>query len=187
MIKTNFQIEKKEGQKFDPLPENVYQVELLDIEMKEKPNYKKTGLENVLEFQFTLLNGKDKSESLRGRNIWRNFVPTCLYVGKNGKNVLYQIIEAIDGQEMSPEREATLDTAEINSLIGKQCRVVTKNKKDGDKVFSNIESFLTIENELPKLTQEEKEKATLRDKKEEKTEAVYPEEESVVDTSRIPF
>ena len=195
MINETFRIEKKEAVSYPPIPENVYQCEVLDITMKESLNYKKTAKENVLDFQFTLLNGKDKSlisdanptGSLRGRNLWRNFVPTFLYIGKNGKNVLYQIVEAIDGEEMSPEREATLDSQAINTLIGKQCRVVVKNKVDGEKIYSNIANFLPIENELPKLTPEEKDKAVVKNKpeKEEKNEVVYPEDEGEAELARF--
>lgn len=200
MINESIKIEKRETISYPPIPENVYQVELLDITMAEKPKYRKPEeLEKVLEFQFTLLNGKDKKENLRGRNLWRNFVPTFLYISKKyGKNVLYQIVEAIDGQEMSPERESSLDTKEINALIGKQCRVVVKNKKGDDKIWSNIEAFLPAESQLPSLTKEEKEKATVKNKKVDESVEYEPVESDVVlpyldeegeyiDPGKIPF
>ena len=190
MIETPIKIEKAEKKEYPPIPENVYQAELLDITMSQHNKFQSQEKENVLSFQFTLLSGKDKNGDLRGRNLWRNYVPTYLYVGKNGKNVLYQIIEAIDGQEMTPEREATLDSTEINSLIGKQVRVVVKNKIVGDKTYSNIANFLPIENELPKLTLEEKEKAEVKVKKGDAVEMPeqpdYADQEEV-NLGEIPF
>jgi len=178
MINEEFKIEKKEAQGYDPLPENVYQVELLDITVDNRPTYDTRNkpdsekvYEKVFNFQFTLLSGRDmkKGEDLRGRNIWQNYVATFLYIGKNGKNTLYQIIEAIIGHEMSPAEEANMDTAFLNGLIGAQCRVLVKNNTKDGKTYSNIENFLPIENEAPRLTSEEKEKA--RVKKETQEEA----------------
>ena len=177
MINEEFKIEKKEAQGYDPLPENVYQVELLDITVDNRPTYDTRNkpdsekvYEKVFNFQFTLLGGRDmkKGEDLRGRNIWQNFVPTFLYISqKNGKNDLYQIIEAILGHEMSPAEEANMDTAFLNGLIGAQCRVLVKNNTKGDKTYSNIENFLPIELEAPRLTSEEKEKARVKKESQE--------------------
>ncbi len=189
MIQQNVKIEKREAMEYPPIPENVYQAELLDITMVQVDKYKKPGeKENVLSFQFVLLNGKDKNENLRGRNIWRNYVPMFLYVSiKNGKNVLYQIIEAMRDHELSPEEEATLDSAEINSLIGKQCRIVTENTKKDDKVYSNIKKFLPVEGLLTHLTAEEKEKAKVKNKKETsgETTEIIEEEIPIIDEERI--
>ena len=163
MIEENLQVKKVEAKIYPPIPENIYQVELLDINIKSVAKYKKPNeLEDVLDFQFTVLDGKDKAgEDLRCRNLWRNFVPTYLYIGKNGKNILYQILEAILDRELTQEEEiSSIDTNFLNELIGKQCRVIVKNKKVNDKIYSNIESFLPMETLMPQLTAEEK--TTLR-------------------------
>lgn len=149
--------EEREGKTFDPLPEDVYQVELFDIEAQEKPSYDdKTKMETVLSFQFVVL---DEGE-YRGRSIWRNFVPTYLYIGKNGKNALYQITEAMIMRELTDEERFSFGSDFINKLVGYQLRVGVKNKegKEG-KVFSNIDQFYMKKGTLPKLTDEEKEKA----------------------------
>ncbi|MEI9966197.1 MAG: DUF669 domain-containing protein [Candidatus Moraniibacteriota bacterium] len=154
MLPSNISFPVKEGKTFDPLPEDVYQVELLDIEMQEKPSYNdKSVMENVLSFQFVVL---DDGE-FRGRSIWRNFVPTFLYIGKNGKNALYEITEAIIKRELTQEEEAMFGSDFINKLIGYQCRVVVKNKegKEG-KVFSNIDSFMPAKSKADPLSDEAK-------------------------------
>lgn len=187
MINENIKVEKIERIEYPPIPEDVYQVELLDINMEEKPSYNdKTKLEKVLSFQFTLLNGKHNEESLRGRNIWRNFVPVSLYIGKNGKNVLYQIIEALYKRELTREEESLLETKRLNKLIGKQCRVVIKHTKKDDIVYNNISNFLIAENSIEKLTNEEKEQSKVK-KNNSENEKNNNEMDYEVDTSDISF
>ena len=161
MLPNNLPFEKKEGGSYEPLPEDMYQVELLDITLQEKPSYNdKTKMEQVMSFQFVVLDGE-----LRGRSIWKNFVPTYLYIGKNGKNALYQITEAIIKRFLSQEEEATFGSDTLNKMIGYQCRIVVKNKagKDG-KSFSNIDSFLPAKEHLTSLTSEERKKAAVKEK-----------------------
>lgn len=179
MLDTNIKVEKKEGTTYDPLPENIYQVELLDITSENRPTYdtrnkpdNEKEYDTVFNFQFVLLNGKDKAgESLRGRNIWANFIPSYLYISsKNGKNKLYEITEALLGHELTQKEEAEMDGQFLNSLIGKQVRVGVKNKaskSDATKIYSNIETYYFADDLINALTDEEKEKATVKDKEEQ--------------------
>lgn len=176
MLDTSIKVEKKEAQGFDPLPENIYQVELLDITSTSRPTYDTRNkpdpekeYEQVFNFQFVLLNGKDKAgDSLRGRNLFANFVPAYLYVSsKNGKNALYDITEALLGHELSPKEEAEMDGAFLNSLIGKQLRAGVKNKpskSDPTKIYSNIETYYSADDLLTPLTDKEKEDAKIKPK-----------------------
>lgn len=167
MLPSGINFEEKEKMEYDPLPEDVYQVQLLDVEMQSKPSYDdKTVMEDVLSFQFVVL---DDGE-FRGRSIWKNFVPTYLYNGKKGKNALYQITEAIIRRELKDEDKQNLSSDFVNTLVGYQCRVTVKNKTTGEgKIFSNIDTFLPAKANINKLTQEEIEKATPKKKKDEKT------------------
>ena len=179
MINENFAIKKEVKKEYPPIPENIYQAEVLDITYKLNEYQKDKKEEYIFNFQFTLLAGKDKDGSdLRGRNIWMNFVPTYLFIGNKGKNKLYKLIEAILGHELSPEEENTLSSETINGLIGKQVRIIVKNKTKNDKTYSNIENLLPIEQTLPPLTEEEKDKASV---KTEKTET------KGIDLADIPF
>lgn len=195
MINKNIQVEKKEAQEFEPLPENIYQVELLDVNAKENETYnskmgKTNGvkeMETIFDFQYTLLAGKDKKgESLRGRNIWDNFVPSYLYVSsKNGKNKLYRIIESLLGRELSPAEEAgAIDADFLNSLIGRQMRVGTENKEKNEKVFTKVKTYYAVDQDLPSLTDEEKEKATVKKTDKNHTE---PEDNDVPSSDDIGF
>jgi len=170
MLYDNLNIPKKEGKTYPPIPKDIYQVELLDITSRETPTYdtknkpdNEKEYEIVLSFQFTLLDGQDNGESLRGRNVWANFVPTYLYIGKRGKNTLFKIVEALIGRELTPEEEAKgLSGKSLNSLISKQCRVAIEPKKSGDKAFDNITDYYKANILFTALTAEEKEKARVK-------------------------
>ena len=188
MLSSDLKVEKKEAMEYSPLPEDVYPVELFDITSELKPTYDTRNkpdpekvYETVLNFQFVVLDGQDeKGESLRGRNVFENFVPTFLYISKkNGKNKLYKITEALLGRELSPEDEAFMDGAFLNTLIGKQIRIGTIIKKDGDKAYTNIDKFLKAGTLLNALTDEEREKATVKkdDKKINRAEGEVSDEE----------
>jgi hypothetical protein len=166
MLPSNFRFETKEKKEYPPLPEDVYQVELLDIDMQEVADMNNPGETRiVLKFQFVIL---DEGE-YRGRSIWQNFVPTYIYKGDNSKNALYQITKAIIMRDLTEEERLNFGTDYINKLVGYQCRVGTVNKpgkgKNADKVYTNIDKFLPKKMSLPRLTEEEKEKAVVKDKK----------------------
>ena len=164
-IPNDYQIKKEEKKEYPLLPKNVYQAELLDITLKDATGkYAKPGDKNFV-FQFTLLAGKDKNEDLRGRNVWDNFVKTTIYLGKNGKNNLWEIVEAFLNRELTLQEQAEGLTGEfINSFIGKQIKLFIDqlaSAKDG-KTYNVITSYIPIETELARLTDEEKDKATVK-------------------------
>lgn len=156
----SFKVNYEEKKSF-VIPEDVYQVELLDIEMKDAVDKETKETYNVLSFQFVIV----EEGRYRGLSLWRNYVPTTLYISKKGKNVLFQIIEAMIGRELTNEEYHTMDSDKINRLVGYQCRVTTKNKKTDDGEYSNIDSFLVKKSSLKSLTDEEKEKARVKTKK----------------------
>ena len=190
MLDTNIRVNKEEAKIYNPLPENIYQVELLDITSEQRPSFDTRSMpadEQIMEtnfkFQYTLLAGKDGEDDLRGRNVWHNFVKASLYIGKNGKNDLYRIVEALMGRDLTLEEEANgIDGAFLNSLIGKQCRIGTKHKRSGEKVYDNIDTYYAIEGELTGLNDEEKENARVKVKDEKVEDTVnYPEGSEVVE------
>jgi len=194
MINSELKVEKREAQEMTPLPENIYQVQLLDIDDEKRPTYdtrnkpdEEKEYETVLNFQFVLLAGKDKEgKDARGRSLWANFIPTYLYISKkNGKNKLYQITEALLGRELTPEDEAKMDGAFLNGLIGNQCRVGTKNKTNDNGTFTNIDVYYSADAELEKLSDEEKEKAT--PKKKDDNPSVDEVQSDEISPEDIPF
>ncbi|MDP2763197.1 MAG: hypothetical protein Q8O27_01630 [Enterobacteriaceae bacterium] len=179
MLEDNYQILKEEKKVYPPIPKNVYQVELLEISLNDaKGKFAKPGDKNFA-FQFTLLSGSDKGESLRGRNVWNNFVPTILYIGKNGKNSLYGIVEAFLGRELTPQEEAEGLTGKmLNSFIGAQIKVFIDHRVKGDKIYDTITSYMPADSKDVGLTAEEKENARVKVKKEEPKEVYEPNDEN---------
>lgn len=183
MLNPDIKIEKQEATEYKPFPEDMYSVELLDINSKEVETYDskqarakdvhlEAEMETVFDFQFVLLEGRDGETELRGRNIFQNFVPSYLYISSKGKNKLFQVVEALQGQTLSPEQEAYgITGADLNALVGKQCRVVTINKTNGDKTYSNIDKFLTAKGDFAPLTAKEKDDARIKPKEDGATEA----------------
>ena len=187
MLDETFVVTKKEAGEYTPIPEDIYTVELLDVTSRHEETYDSKQerakdlslapkMETVLDFQFVLLEGRDGDKDLRGRSMFQNYVPTYLYISqKKGKNKLYQIIEALQGQTVSPEQEAFgISGKELNGLIGKQCRIGTTNKTVGDKTYTNIDKFLAAKDKYNSLTQEEKDKARIKPKDGEGSESVLP-------------
>lgn len=177
MIDNNIKIMKEEAKVYPPLPVNIYQVELLDITSEESETYdSKKGkteskeYETIFKFQYVLLSGKEGDDDLRGRSVWHNFVKSYLYIGKNGKNDLYQIVEAFLGRELTPKEDAEgIDGAFLNALIGKQCRIGTKHKSsaDGTKVYDNVDTYYVSEEDKEALTAEEKENSRVKKDKDD--------------------
>jgi len=171
MLDENMKVEKREKKEYPNIPKDIYQAELLDITLKDaKGKYADKGEKNFA-FQFTILKGRDESQEkdenkeLRGRNLWDNFINTYLYIGKNGKNSLYKVVEAFLGRELTREEEAEGITGSmLNKFIGKQCRVSVEGKQSGKKVYDNIVDYLKATEQLTPLTDEEKETATVNSK-----------------------
>lgn len=189
MLNPDIKVEVQEATEYKPFPEDIYSVELLDINSKEVEEYdsKKAReqdaslapvMETVFDVQFVLLEGRDGETNLRGRNIFQNFVPSYLYISKKGKNKLYQIVESLQGEALSQEQEANgITGADLNALVGKQCRVGTVNSTKGEKTYSNIDKFLVPKGDFAPLDAKEKEEARIKPKAEvgagEKVEAEY--------------
>jgi len=164
MLPANHKFPVREKKVYPPMPEDMYQVELFDIDMDTVVDKKTAEKREVMKFQFVVLDAGE----YRGRSIWRNYVPTYLWEVGNDKNALYQITKAMIQREMTPDEIHNFTSDKINMLVGFQCRVTTVNKTgtglNADKTYTNIDKFLPKKEALPKLTAEEKEKATIKDK-----------------------
>lgn len=184
MLPANYKFPVREKKVYPPMPEDMYQVELFVIDMDTVVDKKSGEKRDVLKFQFVVLDAGE----YRGRSIWKNYVPTYLWEVGNDKNALYQITKAMIQRDMSLEEMMGFTSDKINMLVGFQCRVTTVNKAgtglNSDKTYTNIDKFLPKKEALPKLTAEEKEKATIKAKP-ESTESTMPTPAPVMD-SEIP-
>lgn len=185
MLPSNYKFEVREKKSFPPLPEDMYQVELFDIDMDTIADKKSGEKRDVLKFQFVVLDAGE----YRGRSVWKNYVPTYLWKTGNDKNALYQIVKAMIQRDMTKAEMEGFTSDKINMLVGFQCRVTTVNNPgkglNADKVYTNIDKFLPKKEALQKLTAEEKEKATVKAKP-ESTESTMTTHVPVMD-SEIPI
>lgn len=158
MITDNFKVEKKEKTSYPPLPENVYQVELIDVSVENLDTKQKDGSmkkEDFFKLELGLLDGEENGESLRGRRAWMNYIPTYFYIG-NKKNKLYTVVETLLRRELTPAEEATFEAVSMNNLVGMQMRIIIKHTTKDGKTYGNIDSLLKVTTMLPALTEAEK-------------------------------
>lgn len=164
MLNEERTFEKRETKEFPLLKNDIYQVQLVDVNIEAKQKYQSSEMEDKLSFEFAILAGKDaEGGDARLRLLAKNYVPTYLYVSsKNGKNWLYKVVEALIGRELNKEEEALgVSSKTLNYLIGKQCRVLLEKvagKKDPSKFYSNISNILSADSEFTPLTSEELDK-----------------------------
>lgn len=169
----------KEKKVYPPLPEDVYQVELLDITEETVPDKQFPGnMQEVLKFQFVVLDAGE----YRGRSLFKRFVPTYLWRKNNEKNALYQITKALICRDMTDDEIDNFGTDQINMLVGHQLRVGTIQKAGtGSKaaeIYTNIDKFLPKKEMMERLTADEREKARV------KTDATEVTQPVVVDSVR---
>lgn len=197
MLSSDINVGYQEKPKYDPIPADVYPAELLDIRAVQEESWDwKKGNRDVPQyilnftFDFVLLGGEQKGKSLRGWRVSNRYIPTMLFVSKkHGKNKLFKIIEALIGRELTQaEYMAGLTAERINSLVGKQCRVLIEHtqKEDGN-VFANATNWLPANSPLPALTVEEKEKVLAQNKEQygQSVSQLPPKKEITAD--EIPF
>lgn len=181
MLPQGIKVGMKESSGFDPIPADVYSVELLDVSSVVHPTYdtrnsppESQEMETIFNFQFVLLEGQAGEKNLRGLSTWANFVPSYFYISKkNGKNRLFKIIEALIGHDVGMQEYSQMEndaSSFLNALIGKQCRVVIEHVQKGDKTYANPISFMKTSSLLQPLNPEEKEKAKIKKNKEERIE-----------------
>lgn len=142
-----------EGKSFDPLPTDVYQCELLDVEYKEQKAWKSEDMEDVLVFTFAVI---EEGEHY-GRRLWQYAKPK-LSKFKGGSN-LYKVLVGLNGGKQLTDEECAMpevvcsDDA-LNDLIGKQVRLSVGQKEKQDKSIKNfVESYLPVKAVLPAFNQ----------------------------------
>lgn len=204
MLNQERTFEKKELKEFTLLKNDVYQAELIDVNIETKQKYQSTEMEDVLSFEFAVLAGRDtEGQDARLRLLSKNFVPTNLYISsKKGKNWLYKVIEALIDRDLTKEEEANGITSKtLNFLVGKQCRLILEkvvSKKDAQKFYSNISNILPADSQITPLSIEEKtkiaeQKQAWKDKQNGQPnntdfgESNAADQDSEIDVSNIPF
>lgn len=136
------------GTGFSVIPEDKYQVQLVDVNAVEQANSFKGGvMETRLNYQFAILDEKKEDEnfqSLRGRYLWKR-----VSLSLNEKSWLYRLASAVKGSSLTQEEKEKFDP---EAIIGKQVVVMTTNvKANNGNIYTNILSFSHPKEEMEKI------------------------------------
>jgi Protein of unknown function (DUF669) len=149
-IPTNYKLPEKA--KFELLPEDKYEVEITDVEVKENKVYQKEETEDVFNFTFAITKGEYK-----GRILWQN-ARMIMSAGwdKGNPSTLYRIYCAATGKKISPDETAAVTADMINGTIGKKLAVVVSQKPKQDGTLKNvITNFLEVKQSVEDKNLEE--------------------------------
>lgn len=129
-----------------PVPADVYNVQIDDIEHEIKPSpFKKTDgtpEEDVNQFKIKFSVTDEGEYNERWITAW---VKNSLRAStKSKKPTLVQFLLAVTGEAFSPEQREEINGDFLNGLIGMPLRVTTvvEKSKDGTKEYATITSFL---------------------------------------------
>ena len=136
------------GETRPPIPEDVYQAEIIDITLQKKPKFKNpTELEDTLTFKFAVI---DKGEGY-GRWLFRDMRPLVSPAkGDHAASKLYEFLSAIAGRPLTEEECKAIGPDRINNLIGKQVRLTVKVTDSGK---NKIDGVMKAKTTLPAYVQ----------------------------------
>lgn len=166
---------KQEEKVWDILPNDVYQAEVLDIELKEEKKWNSEEIINKLVFTFVVV----EEGEFYGRRLWQYATPK-LTKFKGGSN-LYKVLSGIAGRQLTDEEcaspEDTCSDEALNALIGKQVRLTVgqKEKKNGE-LKNIIDGFMPVKTALPAFVPKEKTEGA-----EKPTKVTKPKDQEEVD------
>lgn len=150
MINENTEIPVSEGKTFDALPEDIYQVVIEDVELKDVAKFEKPNeTEKVFNFTFSVMGGE-----FEGRKLWKKIRPVLSSGSSNNKpSLLFVLLKAV--LKRDPRTDVKLTAKDINKLVGKQLRVVVKNTTKGDRTYNNIDSMISSKEDVVATKKEE--------------------------------
>jgi hypothetical protein len=130
---------KNEGTGFTPVPQGVYDVEIVDINFKPKEEQKPGKFEPKDKYYITL--GILNEGEYRGKAL-THFVSTSYNAGFSGvqSSKLYDLACAVMDIKLDDKEEL-----DLNTLVGGTFMIVVKDKSTADgKVFSNIAEVMSL-------------------------------------------
>lgn len=154
-------------QEFEPIdPSEMYQVELLKVELRENPFYKPDakkpqdqGSKYQFSFEYAILDDGD----FYGRRIWDTTSLAFKPDGKRGATKLYKIVMAMmklnldweECAEFAPNLKTFYKNL-LDNIVGKQVRVAIENKTNPEtkKTRSKIVSYYEVKKDLDAFDQE---------------------------------
>ena len=152
MISEDLKIDTSENKEFELLPEDVYQVEIVDVNEVIRNKYQSTEQETALRFKFKILEGKYKN-----RLLFKTISPKWNEGFEEGQpSNLYVLMTTLGWKGGVPTAQ------DVNNLIGKQLRVLVKIKKGKKGEYNAIEEFIKT-NKLVEKEKEEDDAPTIDD------------------------
>lgn len=148
-VSGDFPVESPPEKEWHPVPEDMYQVVIKDIDEKDVQKYKSTEMEVQFLFKFVILEGEDK---VKGESL-SAFVARKWFSGSKSASPskLVNLVKAVYGYyypklDISDLKASAMSAAVLNDLIGKQVRVSVKF--NDDKTGNKITDFMSIKEEL---------------------------------------
>jgi hypothetical protein len=152
-VSGDFPVQAPPAKEWNPVPEDVYQVVIKDIDEKDMQKFQSTEMETFYLFKFVILEGEEgvKNETLTA------FVARKWFAGSTkGKKTLnpsklVNLVKAAYGFYY-PKLDVSFLTADdmtapvVNDLIGKQLRIAVK--MNDDKTNNKVTDFMAIKKEL---------------------------------------
>jgi hypothetical protein len=150
-IDNNYQMPKRErgqsDQKFEPLPQDIYQAQILKVELKKgQKKFNSEETEDIFAFTFVVVDGK-----FIKRRLWQDCRMIMNPAWEGGSaSWLYKIFSSANKVELTSEECDQIGTKQINELEGKQVRLLVKQKPKADGSIKNvIDSILTVNEDIP--------------------------------------
>lgn len=153
-IPNTLKFEKIEKKEYEPIPANVYQVQIGDISEKYKTPWGKPDAEEkelYLTFEFVILDGQYK-----GRKLWKDIRPVAPTPSEGGSfkpSWMYRLVSAVVGHPLSLAEGINWGAEETNNLIGRQLRLIVNQtpKNAQGRSYNNITEVLPIDKEIEPL------------------------------------
>lgn len=151
--------------KLPPLPGDMYQVQVLDVEEREGTAYGSGQPEMQLNFKLAVLDD--------GPYYGRFLFATCSrkFVGGSKPSNLFSLISALTSRQFTKEEmqnpSAILTADFLNKLIGEQVRVtlIEKDRANGEGKTNKITTYMSKKQDLPGYD-EDKAKKVFKDSSE---------------------
>lgn len=149
---------------YAPLPADVYQVQIMNIEIKEnifyKPEDPKSNPLNKYSTQVTLVIIDDGE--FYGRRLWDNFAPVIKPTTKKGPTKAYKFVTTVLGTSMDWDSCASFASnfgKNMKEFLGRQLRVSVETvaKQDGTPK-NKIASYMEAKKQLPPFDESKLEK-----------------------------
>ena len=160
-LPSDMEVATKQSKVFEPLPADIYQVEVLSLVVKENPFWKPKDDDGndtnpVSKYQLNQTLVIIEEGKNYGRRVWDNMAPVVKPSGKKGASKAYKFITAILETELTWEEcEGFAPNPQVfyknmKELVGRQVRVSLETKiTESNKKKNIVASYLPVKAQLP--------------------------------------